>query len=179
MGRLAGSYMERGALVPDDITIKMVMEWVNAGQEESGFLLDGFPRTLAQAEALEEALAPTGGIDKTLHITVPMEELVRRLSGRAICRSCQTPYHSESAPPKEPGRCDRCGGDLYTRDDDQLDEYIEIPTEAVQDAIVAVDDLLWTTPDSADWSDEQWDRWSETRRELKRACRALHREEED
>ena len=118
---MAGSYMERGALVPDDITIKMVMEWVNAGQEASGFLLDGFPRTLAQAEALEEALAPTGGIDKALYITVPLEELVRRLSGRAICRSCQTPYHSESAPPKEPGRCDRCGGELYTRDDDQPD----------------------------------------------------------
>ncbi len=128
----------------------------------------------------------------------------RRIATAVAVIAAQAAYYGANAQPGgnsasgaiwEPSRCagptaDRpeCnsfgaaapawGGQLGG-DDDQLDEYIEIPTEAVQDAIVAVDDLLWTTPDSADWSDEQWDRWSETRRELKRACRALHREEED
>jgi adenylate kinase len=111
--------MERGALVPDDVTIQMVMGWVNAHEDAGGFLLDGFPRTLAQAEALDRALADKGGIDKALYIKVAQEELVRRLDGRLICRGCQTPYHQDLAPPERAGVCDRCGGELYTRDDDK------------------------------------------------------------
>jgi adenylate kinase len=111
--------MERGVLVPDSVTIDMVMEWVNARGGGGGFLLDGFPRTLAQAKALDTALADRGGLDRALNIRVSPGELVRRLSGRLICRRCQTPYHMDSAPPAHPGECDRCGGELYQRDDDK------------------------------------------------------------
>jgi adenylate kinase len=113
--------MERGDLVPDDVTIRMVMEWVEAHEGEGGFLLDGFPRTLAQAEALDREMVESGGIDRALYINVNTEELFRRLAGRWICRSCQTPYHEQSSPPAVAGECDRCGGELYQRDDDNAE----------------------------------------------------------
>ena len=119
LGRLARSYMQRGVLVPDDVTIRMVMDWINVPGRQKGFVLDGFPRTLAQAEALESELEGRGGIDKALYITVAPEELARRLTGRLVCRGCQAPYHQHSLPPTEPGRCDACGGDLYQREDDK------------------------------------------------------------
>ena len=119
LGKLARSYMERGVLVPDDVTIKMVMEWIEDHEGPDGVLLDGFPRTLAQAEALDAALAGHGGIDRAVNIKVPIDEVVRRLAGRLVCRDCQTPYDREFSPPKEPGVCDRCGGELYQRDDDR------------------------------------------------------------
>ena len=118
LGRLARSYMERGEYVPDDVTITMVMEWVNAPRQSKGFVLDGFPRTLPQAQALDKELENTGGIDLVLNVAVPEDELVRRISGRVICDSCQTPYHLESAPSTETGKCDRCGGALHQRADD-------------------------------------------------------------
>ena len=121
LGRLARTYMERGDLVPDDVTIRMVMEWVEAHEGEGGFLLDGFPRTLAQAEALDREMVESGGIDRALYINVNTEELFRRLAGRWICRSCQTPYHEQSSPPAVAGECDRCGGELYQRDDDNAE----------------------------------------------------------
>jgi len=121
LGRLARTYMERGDLVPDDVTIRMVMEWVEAHEGEGGFLLDGFPRTLAQTEALDREMVESGGIDRALYINVNTEELFRRLAGRWICRSCQTPYHEQSSPPSVSGKCDRCGGDLYQRDDDNAE----------------------------------------------------------
>jgi len=121
LGRLARTYMERGDLVPDDVTIRMVMEWVEAHEGEGGFLLDGFPRTLAQTEALDREMVESGGIDRALYINVNTEELFRRLAGRWICRSCQTPYHEQSSPPSVAGKCDRCGGDLYQRDDDNAE----------------------------------------------------------
>ena len=119
LGRLARSFMERGVLVPDDVTIRMMMEWINAPEQAKGFVLDGFPRTLAQAEALDGELASEGGADRILNIKVSHDELARRLSGRFICSQCQTPYHQEFSPPREAGRCDRCGGELYQRDDDK------------------------------------------------------------
>jgi len=119
LGRLARSFMERGVLVPDDVTIGMMMEWINAPEQAKGFVLDGFPRTLAQAEALDGALVDKGGADRILNIKVSEDELVRRLSGRSICRQCQRPYHQEFSAPREPGTCDRCGGELYQRDDDK------------------------------------------------------------
>ena len=119
LGRLAQSYMKRGVLVPDDVTIRMVMGWINAPGREMGFVLDGFPRTLGQAEALDRELEGKGGIDKVLYISVPPEELGRRLIGRLVCRGCQAPYHVLSSPPSEPGICDRCGAELYQRDDDE------------------------------------------------------------
>jgi adenylate kinase len=121
--------MERAVLVPDDVTIEMVMEWVTAHQDESGFLLDGFPRTLGQAEALDRAMAERGGIDRAINMKVRREELLRRLAGRLICRNCQASYHEEFAPPRGPGRCDRCGGELYQRDDDKpevVDKRIQV-----------------------------------------------------
>jgi len=121
LGRLARSYMERGELVPDDVTIRMVMEWVTAHEGEGGFLLDGFPRTLAQAQALDREMAGSGGIDRALYINVNTKELVRRLAGRLICRNCQTPYHENSSPPTVVGKCDRCAGELYQRDDDKAE----------------------------------------------------------
>ncbi|MCH7785930.1 MAG: nucleoside monophosphate kinase, partial [Chloroflexi bacterium] len=116
---LARSFMERGVLVPDDVTIGMMMEWINAPEQTRGFVLDGFPRTLTQAEALDGALVCKGGADRVLNIKVSRDELVRRLDGRLICRQCQTPYHQESSPPLEAGKCERCGGELYQRDDDK------------------------------------------------------------
>jgi adenylate kinase len=110
--------MERGVLVPDDVTISMVMEWIGANGD-LGFLLDGFPRTQAQAEALDHAMTGRKGVDAAAYIKVSREALVRRLSGRLLCRSCQTPYNKDSAPPQQLGQCDRCGGELYQRDDDR------------------------------------------------------------
>ncbi len=119
LGRMARSYMERGVYVPDDVTIGMVMEWIKAHRDAGGFLLDGFPRTLAQAEALDEAMAAGGGIDRALNIEVGREELVRRLTDRLICRECQTPHSQAGGPADAPGRCERCGGELYRRPDDE------------------------------------------------------------
>ena len=120
VGLLAKSYMDKGELVPDEITIKMILERINQPDCASGYLLDGFPRTLHQAEALDEALREQGkAIDRAIYIEVPNEELVKRLSGRWLCRTCQTPYHAISAPPRMPGKCDKCGGELYQRSDDR------------------------------------------------------------
>jgi len=144
LGRLARSYMERGVLVPDDVTIRMVMEWIRDQGDGSGFLLDGFPRTEAQAEALDKKLEPDGGIDTALYISVSHDELVRRLSGRLICRGCQTPYNKESAPPKNPGICDKCGGELYQRDDDATEavgERIRVYLEETEPLIEHYSDL--------------------------------------
>jgi adenylate kinase len=120
VGLLAKSYMNKGELVPDEITIKMILERINQSDCASGCLLDGFPRTLHQARVLDEALGEQGKtIDKAIYIEVPNEELVKRLSGRRLCRVCQTPYHIISSPPKTPGKCDKCGGELYQRSDDK------------------------------------------------------------
>jgi len=120
VGLLAKSYMDKGELVPDEITIKMILERINQPDCASGCLLDGFPRTLDQAKVLDKALTEQGkSIDKAIHIEVPNEELVKRLSGRWLCRTCQTPYHTISSPPKTPGKCDKCGGELYQRSDDK------------------------------------------------------------
>ncbi len=119
LGLLAKSYMEKGELVPDEVTIDMVLERIRQPDCAAGVLFDGFPRTLSQAKALDERLAGEGKtIDKAIYIEVPEEALVKRLSGRWICRDCQTPYHEVSSPPKVPGRCDVCGGELYQRADD-------------------------------------------------------------
>ena len=120
LGKQAKSYMDRGALVPDDVTTRMVLERFRESDAADGFVLDGFPRTIPQAEALDAALADAGqAIDHALLIEVDREELVRRLAGRWICRSCQAPYHERSAPSAKPGVCDVCGGELYQRDDDK------------------------------------------------------------
>jgi len=119
LGLKAKSYMQEGKLVPDEITIRMVLERMSAPDCESGVILDGFPRNLEQAEALDKALAQQAkAIDKVVYIKVSEEELVERLSERWICRNCQTPYHTINSPPRVWGRCDKCGGELYQRPDD-------------------------------------------------------------
>jgi len=120
LGLLAKSYMDKGELVPDEITIRMILERIEQPDCASGCLLDGFPRTLSQAEALDKALSEKGkSVNKVVYIEVPSEELVRRLSGRWLCRICQTPYHVINSPPRTPGKCDKCGGELYQRSDDK------------------------------------------------------------
>lgn len=120
LGKLAKGYMDRGELVPDDVIIGIVKERLLEPDAEKGFILDGFPRTLAQAVALESELSSLGRkIDFVVNIEVSDEEVVRRISGRRICRSCGKPYHVEFNPPKVEGVCDACGGQLYRRADDE------------------------------------------------------------
>jgi adenylate kinase len=120
VGLLARSYMDKGELVPDDVTIKMILERINQPDCASGCIFDGFPRTLQQAKALDKALKEQGkSVDKAIYIEVTNEELVKRLSGRWLCRICQTPYHLTDSPPKTPRKCDKCGGELYQRSDDR------------------------------------------------------------
>ena len=122
LGIKAKSYMERGVLVPDQVTIGMVLERLSAPDCGRGAIFDGFPRNLEQAEALDKALAQQDrAIDKVIYIKVSEEELLKRLSGRWICRQCQAPYHATDSPPRVWGRCDRCGGELYQRPDDTED----------------------------------------------------------
>lgn len=119
LGKLAQSYMARGELVPDDLTIRMIAERLEQPDAANGAVFDGFPRTVAQAEALDELLGQRGErVQRVVAIDVRREELVRRLTGRWLCRICQTPYHETSRPPRVPGRCDLCGGELYQRSDD-------------------------------------------------------------
>ena len=120
LGILAQKYMDRGELVPDDVTIGMVRARLEQPDSAKGVILDGFPRTIPQARGLNEMLDTMGReLDAVLHIAVPDEELIRRLSGRWICEQCQTPYHAQSNPPKKMGKCDMCDGRLYQRDDDK------------------------------------------------------------
>ncbi len=121
LGIQAKSYMEKGMLAPDEITIRMVLDRMAAPDCEAGVILDGFPRNLQQAKTLDQALSQqTKAIDKVVYIKVPEEELLKRLSGRWICRNCQTPYHEVNSPPKVQGKCDHCGGELYQRSDDTI-----------------------------------------------------------
>ena len=122
LGKLAKSYMEKGELVPDEVTIRMVLERIDEPDAQGGYILDGFPRTLRQAEALDHALAGESvAVDHVPLMEVDTEELVRRLAGRSVCSRCQRPYHEVTAPPKEAGVCDECGGELYQRADDHPD----------------------------------------------------------
>ena len=122
LGKLAKTYMDKGELVPDDVTIRMALERMAEPDAGQGYVLDGFPRTMEQARALDSALEVKGeSIDAAPLIEVETEELVRRLAGRWICRTCQTPYHATSSPPKSEGVCDACGGELYQRDDDKAE----------------------------------------------------------
>jgi adenylate kinase len=122
LGKKAKSYMEKGQLVPDEITIQMVLERLAAPDVKNGAILDGFPRNLKQAKALDKALAKQSkAIDRAVYIKVSEGELLKRLGGRWICRQCQAPYHEVDSPPKVAGKCDRCGGELYQRADDKAE----------------------------------------------------------
>ncbi|MEO6060539.1 MAG: adenylate kinase [Thermoflexales bacterium] len=122
LGRLARAYMDRGELVPDEVAEAMVEERLARPDARDGFVLDGFPRTVPQAQALDEMLARMRRrLEGVLFVNVSDEAIVGRLSGRLVCRACQTPYHIKFNPPKVAGICDKCGGELYRRDDDNPD----------------------------------------------------------
>ena len=119
LGREAKGYMDQGALVPDDVIIRMMGERLGKADAGRGFILDGFPRTIAQAEALAKLLKDLGQtLDTVVYFDVSEPELLRRLTGRRVCRACGHSYHMTSNPPKRAGVCDECGGELYQRDDD-------------------------------------------------------------
>ncbi|MFD2761924.1 adenylate kinase [Lentibacillus juripiscarius] len=122
LGQKAKEYMDQGELVPDDVTIGIVKERLGKDDCKDGFLLDGFPRTIAQAEGLESLLSDLNkSIDYCLHVDVPEENLVERLTGRRICPECGTTYHVLYNPPEQEGICDKDGSELVQREDDQAE----------------------------------------------------------
>jgi adenylate kinase len=119
LGVQAKAFMDKGALVPDELVLKMIDARLDDEDAKPGFILDGFPRSVPQAEALGEMLKARGEtISKVIAIDVPDEELVKRISGRRTCRGCNEMYHVTFDPPATPGICNKCGGELYQRDDD-------------------------------------------------------------
>jgi len=122
LGIAAKAYMERGELVPDEVTVGMLLERLAAPDAARGVILDGFPRTRSQAEALDRALVDRGAaVEAALHIDVPADELLLRLSGRWLCEAAGHTYHETAYPPRVPGICDICGSRLIQRDDDRPD----------------------------------------------------------
>jgi adenylate kinase len=133
LGRMAKKYMDAGDLVPDEVTNAMIRDRLSKDDAAAGFLLDGFPRNVAQAGELDMLLTDLGvGLDVVLDLDVDHDEVVRRLSGRRTCKACGHVWHVEFDPPRTPDVCDRCGGQLYLRDDDypetvrhRLEVYVE------------------------------------------------------
>lgn len=120
LGQKAKTYMDQGLLVPDELVVDLVVDRVNQEDCTNGYVLDGFPRTIPQAEALDKALASMGqAMDYAINVEVPDENIVRRMSGRRACVDCGATYHIVHAPTKTEGVCDNCGGDLILREDDK------------------------------------------------------------
>lgn len=120
LGKKAKTYMDQGLLVPDELVVDLVVDRVNQEDCGDGYVLDGFPRTIPQAEALDKALAALGQkVDYAINVEVPDENIVTRMGGRRACVGCGATYHLEYAPTKEEGICDACGGNLILRDDDK------------------------------------------------------------
>ena len=120
LGMEAKKYMDAGALVPDELTVKILLDRVSQPDCENGYVLDGFPRTIPQAEVLDEALAKRGeSIDYAIDVDVPDEAIVKRMSGRRACVTCGATYHIVNIPPKKEGICDQCGSELILRPDDE------------------------------------------------------------
>lgn len=125
LGKLAKGFMDKGDLVPDSVTNAMVQDRLSQEDAHGGVIFDGYPRNIAQAQALDEMLrAMNTGVKQAIYMDVPEAELMRRLTGRWVCRVCQSTYHVVFNPPQVEGVCDRCGGELYQRDDDKDKEAI-------------------------------------------------------
>jgi len=140
LGRQARIYMDRGALVPDDLVIGMIVERMRQPDASRGVLLDGFPRTLAQARALDRELEDENRVLKlALYLEVPFEVLVERAAGRWTCRTCQTTYNYRVNPPRKPGICDIDGGELYQREDDRLEVVSARIKVYIQDTVPVVE----------------------------------------
>ena len=127
LGAQAKSYMDAGKLVPDEVVIGIIRDRLSRPKGAGGFILDGFPRTVAQAQALDRMLRESGvdGIDDVVNFEVPNDVIIRRLSGRRSCRDCQAVYHVEYASPTQGGQCDKCGGPLVQRPDDKPETIAE------------------------------------------------------
>lgn len=126
LGAEAKSYMDKGQLVPDELTVRILLDRVAKDDCKDGYVLDGFPRTIAQAEALSEAVAKLGEkIDYAINVDVPDENIVKRMSGRRACVKCGATYHIEHVPPKKEGICDTCGSELILRADDKPETVLE------------------------------------------------------
>ncbi len=122
LGLEAKRYMDQGTLVPDELVLKLIEERLRDPDAARGFILDGFPRTLAQAEALHEMLERNGqGLDLVVALIVPEQEIIKRISGRRTCKNCGAMYHTIFDPPRNVGLCNKCNGELYQRDDDAED----------------------------------------------------------
>lgn len=120
LGMEAKKYMDQGQLVPDELTVRILLDRVAQDDCSNGYVLDGFPRTIPQAEVLDSALAKLGDkIDYAINVDVPDENIIKRMSGRRACLACGATYHIEHVPPKKDGICDTCGQELVLRDDDQ------------------------------------------------------------
>lgn len=120
LGKKAKAYMDQGLLVPDSLTVDLVMDRISQEDCKNGYILDGFPRTIPQAESLADALAARGeGVDFAINVDVPDESIVSRMSGRRACLSCGSTYHIVYAAPAKEGICDKCGSGLVLRDDDK------------------------------------------------------------
>ena len=120
LGKEAKTYMDKGLLVPDELTVKILLDRVAKEDCKNGYVLDGFPRTIPQAEVLDKALSEMGdAIDFAIDVDVPDENIIRRMSGRRACLACGATYHIVHVPPKKEGICDRCGKELVLRDDDK------------------------------------------------------------
>ncbi len=125
LGKKAKNYLDSGELVPDEVTCGMVKERLAEGDTKSGFILDGFPRNIAQAEALDKIMEELGKkLEKVIFFSAPEEVLTQRLSGRRVCSECGATYHIEFNPPSSEGICDRCGGKLIQREDDREETVI-------------------------------------------------------
>ena len=122
LGMEAKKYMDQGLLVPDELTVRILLDRVAKDDCKNGYVLDGFPRTIPQAQVLDEALTKLGDkIDYAINVDVPDENIIRRMSGRRACLTCGATYHIEHIPPKKEGICDTCGSELVLRDDDKAE----------------------------------------------------------
>ena len=140
LGRQAKSYMDRGALVPDELVISMILDRMRQPDARRGVLLDGFPRTLPQARALDKELELEGRrLKLALYLQVPFEVLVEPAAGRWTCRTCQTTYNYRVNPPRKPGICDIDGGELYQREDDRLEVVSERIKVYIADTVPVVE----------------------------------------
>lgn len=145
LGKKAKAYMDAGELVPDELTVDLLIDRISKEDCQKGYILDGFPRTLNQARKLTEALAETGDIDYAVNVDVPDDAIVVRMSGRRVCPACGASYHIVNIPPRKEGICDRCGAEIVQRKDDnpetvqnRLDVYHE-QTQPLIDYYKALD----------------------------------------